>query len=775
MNHTRRAATAPRGSRAAALLLAAALASAPALAQQKLPVVSLPLAQDLVKIFPDIANGYIDFSGNGKPDQTADLNEYIPESRVRDGQLQAQEILDFIVENWRFIPLAKLKEVRAAVKASAGAIGELIAIDFSLSLDEAISQREAQGDGLYLTPSAYKEAMVRVGGIVSAMAAAYKKEGGKSDADFVQARDSLFALIEKGYPLPLDLPAEERNVLSTSMTSVILKEQSSNPARTRTAIRVLGLLKSTDAAPYLLDLASGTAYPVEAMKALGDIGYRPAISVISGQLRNASSPEVRKAAFQATGAIGGSEALDAILDITKAGNRDSLSPELLEASTQALAGIAQGGNADLRILNALKELSGNPRPAVRRIAATGLGSFATQQSYEALAAMANGEKDVGVRKAAVAALNRQKNEGVMAALLRILREKELDPGLKAVALTAVGQNPQGAQGIQLLVDALADADQAVRAAARASLLKLYPANQPAVTGTLTRSLSLSQNEAFLVEGTGILSVLADQSTLQALLGLLARPMPEVKRVAAWALYRIRSASNPKAVEELQKLVTNENEGIAVRVNAVRALGAIGFDSPQLNIWQTLVTTSQMRGEKYATLRYYAVRALGELVPMKPQAAAALLRIAVKDPDMELRKEAVNALKASGSLDEAGAEALAGSIIEAQDAELKVRIIEALADLGSARSIALAVDFLAANPPLALKRRAISALAQSPGEASAAAILDAAKDGAVGDYVVAVLESFPKGLISPIVSRRQRTEQDKNVLSVLVSLESLLGD
>ncbi len=763
-----------------ALSVALLLSALPCLsAQGRISVVSSPLSQEILKIFPELSSGYIDFSGNGKADQSSDLNEYIPESRLRDGQLQAQEILDFIVANWRFISLNKLVAVKTALKASSGAISDLIAIDFSLSLDEAIRLREEMGDGLYLTPGAYKEAMAKIGGIVSAMVSAYKKEGAKSDADFLSARDSLFQMIDAGYPLPLDLPAEEKSVLSTSMVSVVMKEQGSNPARTKTALRVLGLVKAQEAAPYLLDLAGGKTYAIEAMKALADIGYKPAIPVIAGQLKSGSSPEVRKAALLATGAIGGVEGLEAILDLVKATNRASLSPELLEASTQALTGLAQKGNTDPKILTALRELSGHERPMIRRISASGLGAFNSPLAGESLLALINTDKEVSVRAAAVIAANRQKNDQVMPALLRLLREKDLDPSLKATALTAVGSNSLGATGITVLVEALADTDQGVRSAASASLRKLAPANQVAVSGAISRALTTSSDEAFLVEGASLLAALADPSSLPTLILLLAKPQSEVKRIAAWALYRIRSSANPKVVEELQKLVTNENESVAVRANAVRALGAIGFDSPTHKVWQTLVTTTQMRGEKYSMLRFYAVRALGQLPAAPSQTAQALLRLATKDPDSELRKEAVYALKASGSAGIKFEDALAASFIDATDMELKVRIVETMADLGSERAVSLAADILAASdagaPSLALKRRLISALAQGPGEESAALILDAARDPLASDYIAAVLEAFPRRLIGSIVSRRLRTESDKNILSVLNSLDALFSE
>ncbi len=744
-------------------------------AQQKVQVVSTPLSQELIKLFPELSSGYIDFSGNGKPDQTVDINEYVPDSRVRDGQLQAQEILDFIIANWRFISLDKLKAVRSAVKSSGGAIGELIAINYAGSLDEAVSQRESMGDGLYLTPSAYKEAMDRIGGIVSAMTDAYKKEGQKSDAEFVSSRDALFGMIEKGYPLPLDLPVEERGVLSTTMVSVIVKEQGTNPARTRMAIRVLGLIKSQDAAPWLMELAAGTSYPIEAMKALADIGYKPAISVIATQLRTATSPDVRRAALQATGTIGGAEGLDAILELVKAPNRDTQPPELVEAATQALAGVAQKGNTDPRVLAALKDLATAGTPAVRRIAATGLGAFNTAQSAESLVALVGAEKDVPVRKAAVLSLNRQKSDTVMPALLRLLREKDLDPGLKSVALTAVGSNAAGAQAIPVLVDALADPDPSVRAAASASLRQLFPANQVAVTGALSRVLLTSQDETSLVAGASLLSVLADPTSIPTLLGLLGKPQSEVKRLATWALFRVRGAPNPRVSEELQKLVTNENESLAVRVNAVRALGAIAFDSPQLKIWQTLVTTIQMRGDKYAMLRFYAVRSLGQLGNASTDVAQALVRVATRDTDQELRKEAVSALRNLTSVSDETADALAASIVEAADPELKVRIIEALADLGSGKASELAGDLLRGALPPSLKRRVIQAVSQNPDEVTAGIIIDAASDAKVADFAQAVLEGFPAAMIRSVVSRRLRSETDAGILSVLNALDAVLAD
>jgi HEAT repeat protein len=765
---------------AAILACGFALLLAPDLVAQTAQPVSSALNQALAKQFPELSSGYIDLNGNGKADQNTDLNEIVPESRVKDGQLQSQEILDFIIANWRFLSLDKLRAVQAAVKAAPGAIHELIAIDFAAGLDDAIAKRTEMGDTLYLTPSAYKEAMEKMSGIITGMTAAYKKEGAKSESDFVSGRDALFAMIEKGYPLPADLPVEERATLSTAMLNTVMKEQKANPAKAKTAIKTLGRLGSgqeglsAEAPPYLMGLVEGSDYQIEAIKALGAIGYKQAIPLLSMQIKSSQANEVRKASLQALGSIGGADGLDAILDLLKPANRADLPPDFLISIAQALSGIAKKGNADSRVQAALKDLSTSDNPQVRKAAAEGLGAFTTAPATESLLVVLNTDKDPAVRTQAVAALGKQKSEAIAPALVKVLREKDIDPALKTASITALGDMPSGAQAVPILIENLADKNPLIRAAARASLIKLYPANQAVVAGSLTKSLQASQDEAFLVDGTSLLAVIADPSTVPALLTLLQKPLPAVKRNVAWAFYKIRSASNPRVVDELQKLITNESEPISVRVNAVRAVGAIAFDSPQINLWQSLVTTAQMRGERYASLRYYAVWALGRVGAGKPQAMAALARIASRDTDSELRKQAVTALRDIASPDAGAIEALSASYAKETESELKTLIIEALADMGSDRGSGLAGDLIAGDAPLPLKRRVLSALAQSPDEASASALLDAARVSGLQDLAEALLEGYPSSFMASLVSRRLRTETDKEAISVLESLDARLS-
>ena len=760
---------------ALAFVLAWAFVPAPGVAAQAVQLVGSALNQELAKIFPEIATGYIDLNGNGKADQNPDLSEAVAESRVKDGQLQAQEILDFVVANWRFIPLDRLRAVQATVKATPGAINELIALDFSASLDDAVRKKAAMGETLYLTPSANKEAMGKIAGIITAMATAYRKEGSKSEGEFVASRDALFAMIDKGYALPEDTPADERAILSTAMLNTAMKEQKTNPSKARSAVRALGRLGSADAAPYLTTLAEGSDLQADAIRAIGDIGYKPAVPALAKLVRSSSSPEVRKSALLALGAIGGADGLDAILDLLKPANRAALPKDFTASVAQALAGIAQKGNADTRVQTALKDLAASDDAQVRRAAVAGMGAFVTPAASDALLAILGADKDPAVRVQAVTALGKQKGDGIAPALMKALREKDIDPALKIAAINALGDMPAGgAQALGQIIESLADRNDGVRAAASAALVKLYPANQAALTGALSRSLLASQDDAFLVEGTGLLAVLADPTSVPALLSLLQKPQIDVRRNVAWAFYKIRSASNPRVVDELQKLITNETEAVSVRVNAIRAVGAIGYDSPQANLWQTLVTTVQMRGEKYTALRYHAVWALGRVGAGRAPAIAALARIATREGDVELRKQATSALRDMAVPDKGAIDALAASYPQTEDPELKLLIIEALADMGSDRPGSLAADLVAGKAPLALKRRLLSALAESPDEASATALLDSARDPQLQEFASALLEGYPASFMAALVARRLRAETDKGVITVLKGLDARLS-
>jgi len=193
-------------------------------AQSQNQVVNSPLTGELKKIFPALSRGYIDLNQNGAIDQNEDIDEVIAESTVKDELIQGKEILDFIIKNYEFIPLEKLHRVGKILEKTRGAIPELIALQYQSRINDVANKKEElDAMGLHLTPAARREAMDKMEKLINTMTMAYKKEAGKSETEFIQARDEFFTMIERGYPLPETLTQEGKQLIVNIMINTIIK------------------------------------------------------------------------------------------------------------------------------------------------------------------------------------------------------------------------------------------------------------------------------------------------------------------------------------------------------------------------------------------------------------------------------------------------------------------------------------------------------------------------------------------------------------------------
>jgi len=93
-------------------------------------IVDTPLGNDFSQLFPELSEGYIDLNSNGSMDRLEDMDEKVSESLVQDGVLQVQEVLDFIIEQFRFFPVAKLEEIQTVLSDAEGQIAEIIALSY---------------------------------------------------------------------------------------------------------------------------------------------------------------------------------------------------------------------------------------------------------------------------------------------------------------------------------------------------------------------------------------------------------------------------------------------------------------------------------------------------------------------------------------------------------------------------------------------------------------------------------------------------------------------
>ena len=96
------------------------------------------MAQELKRIFSELKDGPIDLNGNNKPDQDDELDEMIPESGIKDSLIQGQEILDFIIANYKFLPMDKLLDVQKALPGARGVIPELISLNYASRIENII-------------------------------------------------------------------------------------------------------------------------------------------------------------------------------------------------------------------------------------------------------------------------------------------------------------------------------------------------------------------------------------------------------------------------------------------------------------------------------------------------------------------------------------------------------------------------------------------------------------------------------------------------------------
>ncbi|GAH52258.1 unnamed protein product, partial [marine sediment metagenome] len=254
------------------------------------------------------------------------------------------------------------------------------------------------------------------------------------------------------------------------------------------------------------------------------------------------------------------------------------------------------------------------------------------------------EKVDEVRKEIILALGKLQFPGTGSALTAVLRAKTTSDYIKKVSIETLGKSNEGNQTIQAIIGNLSSVNPEICQAASEALIHLNDRFPLLVVPGLSKNLLRAKDKSTLIYGTGVLSRLADESSVNTLISLLSSPYAEVKKNATWGLFRIRSSANPRIAEELNKLANNEAESLPVRINAVRALGAIRYDDSKTRVWKSLVNISKLRSEKYYMLRYFAIEALGEMGQPYPEVISTLSGIALRETDPEISMQAVQSIQ-----------------------------------------------------------------------------------------------------------------------------------
>src|SRR6056297_1173320 len=744
-------------------------------------IVDTPLGNDFSQIFPELSEGYIDLNSNGSMDRLEDMDEKISESLVQDGVLQVQEVLDFIIEQFRFFPVAKLEQIQTVLSEAEGQIAEIIALSYEMRMAEIIEQkREFGADALYLTPSALRRAHEEMSGYIATMLHAYKKEEQEYAQQFSEARESLFSMIEAGYPLP-PISTEDRNLLVSAMVHTILSNGERDQQRVKAAINTLGRMQAESSLPYLKNLLDSTAYQAEAASALGEIGNTEARSILMSALQASEPGEYQYSLIRAVGKVGGEDSAEYLLsilpDTDAQGDEqegETAVPEKKEATiVKSLADLASQGSRNRKIFTVLSDYLSHESPEIRGVAVEGIAGFGARLATTKLLPLLKDEPNEKVKITLVRSLNALNDASTIPTFINILDEPSTSSTLKQEIIRAVGMNDNGARGVPSIITYLSNENQEVRTTARQALLNQYQRDSKTVISNLSRSVLQSEESLFLEQATSIIAEVADEAALTTLLRMLETPYPEVLKNVTWAFYRIRPQGNARIVGEIQKLVTSETQPVQVRINAVRALGAMRTDNAQLEVYKTLLTTLKLRAPEYSMLRYYAIDSLAQLSADQPEVIDALLQSASPGEEQHLRLAALKALRSIGAMDAESVGTVAGMAKRSENIEIMTEAVRLLGDAGSEETVGIAGSVLEKSQNKENYTKIAYALSRLENDAAVELLIDMAAGSDQEGFILGLLREVKTSLLRTVVQRRRQTETNQEVQQVLDKLESSL--
>ncbi|MCF7914385.1 MAG: HEAT repeat domain-containing protein [Spirochaetaceae bacterium] len=741
-------------------------------------IVDTPLGNDFSQIFPELSEGYIDLNSNGSMDRLEDMDEKVSESLVQDGVLQVQEVLDFIIEQFRFFPVAKLEQIQTVLSEAEGQIAEIIALSYETRMAEVIERkREFGADDLYLTPSALRRAHEEMSGYIATMLHAYKKEEQEYVQQFSDARESLFSMIEAGYPLP-PIGTEDRNLLVSAMVHTILSNDERNQQRVKAAINTLGRMQAESALPYLKNLLDSAPYQAEAAAALGEIGNTQARSILMNALKTSEPGEYQYSLIRAVGKVGGEESAEYLLSILPDKEGDTTVPENLQEKKEAtivksLADLASQGSRNRKIFTVLSDYLSHESPEIRRVAVEGIAGFGARLATTKLLPLLKDEPNEKVKITLVRSLNALNDASTIPTFINILDEPSTSSTLKQEIIQAVGRNDNGSRGVPTIITYLSDENQEVRTTARKALLNQYQRDSKTVISNLSRSVLQSEDSLFLEQATSIIAEVADEAALTTLLRMLETPYPEVLKNVTWAFYRIRPQGNARIVGEIQQLVTSETQPVQVRINAVRALGAMRTDNAQLEVYKTLLTTLKLRAPEYSMLRYYAIESLSQLSAAHPEVIDALLQSASPGEEQHLRLAALQALRTIGAMDAEALSTVAGMAKRSEDIEIMTAAVRLLGDAGSEETVGIASSILENTRDGGTHTKIAYALSRLESDTAVELLIDMAAGSEQEGFILGLLREVKTSLLRTVVQRRRQTESNQEVRQVLDKLETSL--
>jgi HEAT repeat protein len=734
-------------------------------------IVSTPLGNQLRTIFPELRNDYIDLNKNGSLDRLEDMDEQISDYLVQDDQLQVQETLEFIRNNYKYFPVRTLESVRDALNSPEGTINELIGLNYSTAINQLIEKRIAMGDyGLYLPPSARKIAMDEMSTYLSQMDSAYKKEGSGSEQEFTNAKTSLYGMLEKGYPIPSPLSSKEREILESTLINTLIREQK-NEVAVNTALYSLGLLRSARGIPYIIPLVSNDLFSIESIRSLGAIGNLEALDILLLNLEENPEETMKIEIIRALGSMGSKEGLTPLFNILK---EEEISHNVLKTVLESLGKIAEQGTLDRRISSTLSEYLNSADPSLRIIAVKGLSAFSDQATVLSLVGLFKNERSENVLLSLVDRAQYINNPSIVPSLINLLQNPQTSIELQQSCLTTIGAHPEGIKGMNGVLDALASPVSDIQNFAYDAAKALYSTNSTALIGGLARYVNTNDDIKFQQQAAKLFAELPDNNSVLTLLNMLSSTDGEVKRYATLALYRLKPVGNIRITAALNKMVSNETEPLDVRINAVRALGAAGFDNPTIKVEQSLTTAAAMRDEKYAQLRLFSIRALGQMATLTSDSVDKIISIASKERDPSIREEAIRTLSRIGIADPSKVSSISSALEKLdlnKEKETALLFCEILGEIRSEDFINTGLKLSDILTEPSSRRRLAYAFYLIGSEEGYEGMIRMGNSEEQINFITSLAESADKTLLVRVMESLKRSETDNQILNLIEIIES----
>jgi HEAT repeat protein/S1-C subfamily serine protease len=410
------------------------------------------------------------------------------------------------------------------------------------------------------------------------------------------------------------------------------------------------------------------AVKIAAARKLGAMGAEAkfAIPDLVRELKGVNA-EVRQAAAEALDRIGPplpaqrAVLLEAIQEVAPAPRR------------YAYRMAAEPGLASREMLPWLLAALNDSDPSVRLPAAVALGNLgpdAKADTFVPLIARLK-DKDAGVARAANEAVRKlgpfAKHD--MAVLTIAFKDERPEPRLFAAeALAAIRMEPD--EALRLWQPALKDAESAIRSTAAAELAKLGLAASPA-RDDLLKAVKDPVPAVRLAAVRAVVALGAGKDSAPALLGLLADPDPEMRKIVAEELAKVK----PEGKDDLPLLRGFLKSGQPkLRDAALVGLAKIGPDARE--VVPELVA---LANKEDAATRREVVRVLAAFGPGAKDAVPDLIAWA-KGREAGLRTEAIRALMAVGP-EAKPAVPLLGELLTGDNPILAMEAASALAKLG----------------------------------------------------------------------------------------------